>query len=263
MLLTSVLCALALSGGANAANAVSPGVWRHIPNPPAAGFHEVSATFKVDTSSERTTGYYAASQWSFQGHDVHYFGIQPREPGSEKTGHIAYSVFGKGSTVADSKLCYSSADGGSGVSCAIEIDLDYGREYKIVSKVVETKNGSLRWQGTIYDDAGHDLATLGSFWTDTTYGGLSGKVTQWLEWYPFNGDGGLEPEQRACVPHIKVHYGLPTGYACGNEYTGVKDSEKQPAIGDKCAVKAGTPNQRISYDPNGATVIEGGFLPKV
>ncbi|WOO77476.1 uncharacterized protein LOC62_01G001055 [Vanrija pseudolonga] len=161
--------------------ATTPGAWFKFPTVPANGFETVSAKYWIDPSSNWTTGYYAATQWSFQGAwpDVQYFGLQPRSKGDgTTTGHLVYSVFGNGSR----------------------------------SKVVERgADGSRRWNGTFIDDQAGKRTPIASFWTDASYGGLSGSVSQWLEYYPFNGMSPL-PSEHPCQPKFHIYYGKPNNY---------------------------------------------------
>lgn len=251
-MLYTLLSALALSTAVTA----GPGAWYTVPNMPAGGFETVSAKFNMDSSSTHITGYYAATQWSFTGHDVQYFGLQPYTPGSRKTtGHITYSVFGPGSKVGDPKQCNGGADGGSGVSCWLDIDLDYDRWYTIESKVVEkTSDGSRRWNGTLIDESTGKRTYVASFWTDASYGALSRSVVQWLEWYPYNGDG-LTPQTRPCQPYFKMHYQRPIGD--GNQAPVSK--EKPTSLDDKCANAIGLPNYRSEFDVNGNLLITAGI----
>lgn len=233
-----------------------PNVWYKVPNAPAEGFESVSAKFNMDPSSTHVTGYYAATQWSFTGHDVHYFGVQPFTPGSRSTtGHLAYSVFGPGSKSGDPNQCNGGADGGSGVSCWLDIDIDYGRWYTIESTVVEkTTDGSRRWNGTLIDDQGK-RTYIASFWTDASYGALSQTVTQWLEWYPYNGDG-LTPQTRPCQPPFTMHYGRPTA---GNNVAPIAATDNG-SKDDECAWAAGYPNTKAEFLGDGTLQLSAGFL---
>lgn len=253
-MLLSLLAALASAPLALA----GPIVWYTVPNTPAEGLESVSAKFNMDPSSTHIRGYYAATQWHFKGHDVQYFGVQPFTPGTKKTtGHITYSVFGKGSHSGDPKQCSSGADGGSGVSCWLDIDLDYGRWYTIESTVVEkTAEGSRRWNGTLIDDEG-SKTHIASFWTDASYDALSGRASQWLEWYPYNTDR-LTPQTRPCQPPFKVRYGRPTAGSNVAPISPTSDGSKD----DKCAWAAGYPNTKAEFESDGTLLISAGFLNK-
>lgn len=253
MLLT-VLTALVVSSSVLA----GPGAWYKVPNVPAGGFESLSAKFMMDRHSKPVTGYYAATQWFFQGHDVQYWGLQPYTKGERNTtGHITYSVFGPGSTLGDPERCNPGADGGAGASCWLDIDLDFGRWYTIESKVVEkTADGSRRWNGTLIDDQGA-RTYIASFWTDGTYGAMSDSCIQWLEWYKFNGDG-LTPETRPCQPPFTMHYQRPIGD--GNQAPVSKDAGGK--LDDKCAIAAGIPNYTTEFDSDGNLLITAGILNK-
>lgn len=235
-----------------------PGAYFGYNNSPSTGYTSLSAKYFIDPASNWTTGYYASTEWHFTGHDDQYFGLQPRSPGGKTTGHLVYSVFGKGSTVGDPARCSGGADGGSGVSCSYDIDLSPGQWYTIESTVVERKpDGSQRWNGTLVADSTGVRTYIASFWTDASYGNLKGDGMQWLEWYRFNGDG-LTPATRPCQPYFKVHYGVPT--LSDGTVTTTMSSLFGGSLDDECAVTKGTNNYRSSKQADGSLLIEAGIL---
>lgn len=250
----TIIAGLALAAPALA----GPGSWFSVPTGTGDGFESVSAKFYIDPSSTWIDGYYMATQWSFTGHDVHYFGLQPRSTGAT-TGHLVYSVFGPGSAIGDPKQCNGGADGGSGVTCWKDIDFEAGRWYTIESTVVQTdpKLGR-RWNGTLVDDAGQ-RTYIASFWTDESYGKLSQSVAQWLEWYKFNG-GNLTPAERECQPKFKAHYGLPTAHVGGKDIPGEKPSPFEGSIDDKCATAANKNNYISEIGADNTLTITAGIL---
>lgn len=257
MLFTTVLLTLLSATGISARQPGRNIVWYHAENKPVGGFDSISAKYYIDPASTRIRGYYSATQWGFEGHDVQYFGIQPQTPGTRNTtGHLAYSVFGKGSSIGDPARCSMSADGGPGVSCWLDIDIEFGRWYTIESKVVEkTADGSRRWNGTLVDDSTGKRTYIASFWTDASYGGLGTTASQWMEWWPWNVDG-LTEATRPCQKWYKTTFQRPIGNGVQ-----VPIAKPQPdTIDDKCATLAGKPNFHSEFDSNGYFVCTAGIL---
>lgn len=254
-MLLSVLSSLVLSAPALA----GPINWWTAPKR-EGGYEKVSAKFYVDPSSPWKKGYYASTQASFVGHDIQYFGIQPRE--GQFSGHLTYSVFGKGSSVGDPARCSGGADGGAGVSCSLTgINLNKGEWYEIVSAVVEHGEKGRRWNGTLIDSHGKETY-IASFWTDDSYGPLDGHGAQWLEWYPFNSIQSTPPAQRDCQPRFIARYERPTLYV-GDQQIHATDNGEIPkgTIDDKCAVKANAPNYNVGRHPDYIQINAGIYNP--
>lgn len=254
MIYATVLAALA---AAAPALATTPGAWFQFANTPADGFESVSASFWIDPKSTWTTGYYAATSWAFKGHDVQYFGVQPRSNGDgTTTGHLAYSVFGPGTSIGDPAQCKTTADGGAGTSCWLDINFEAGRWYTIESTVVEKPaDGSRRWNGTFIDDQG-TRTHIASFWTDSSFGALDGTgISQWLEWYEFNGDTRA-PADRPCQPWFKTFFGKPQAQG----QTAVGQSLNHGAIDDSCAVAHNSNNYLSQWTVDGSLVATAGIF---
>lgn len=257
-MLLSALSSLLLSAPALAA---SPAAWWTSPAR-SDGYEKMSAKFYVDPASTWKQGYYAATQATFAGHDVLYFGIQPRE--GEWSGRLVFSVFGKGSEVGDPSRCHGGADGGSGVSCAMDgLNLNKGEWYTITAAVVERGDKGRRWNGTMTDSQGQDTY-IASFWTDDSYGALKGSGSQWLEWYTFNGLwDSTTAAQRDCQPPFTVQYERPTLYV-GDQEVHCTDVGKQfqGTIDDKCAVEATAPNYSVERGSDYVKISGGIHTPQ-
>ncbi|ODV76604.1 uncharacterized protein CANTADRAFT_38144, partial [Suhomyces tanzawaensis NRRL Y-17324] len=117
-------------------------------------------------------GYYYGTMFYFATQDAGYFGPQPRKEGS--INHLTYSVFGYGPTT-DHPNCSKGADGGPGVSCAVDFPWEYGKNYtQIMERTAQNDDGSNRWTGTLIDDAtGETVVTIGEYWTPKNYSLLS------------------------------------------------------------------------------------------
>ncbi|RSH77395.1 uncharacterized protein EHS24_003358 [Apiotrichum porosum] len=242
-----------------------------LPNKPANGWETVSSKFWFDPNSIRASGYYAAAQWWFSDNtDVFYFGLQPMGKNDSmanlgQNGLAIFSCFGKGVNVVDSELCYGSADGGDGVSCRLNVNLDFGHWYEIIASLVDIDaTGRRTWNGTLVDDQGTPTH-IGSWSTDPSFGAIKGDVAQWFEFYSFNGQEAIPYSQKECQFYTSVHFGLPTGYPHGPSGPAVQAGPHTGVgkliIGDKCAVAANTPNQKESFGADGSVTITGGFLP--
>lgn len=259
----TIITALAMAAPlALAGHGPAPVSWFTVPKQ-GDGFESVSSKFFIDPSSTWTTGYYAATSWNFNGHDIQYFGLQPRSDGDGKTtGHLAYSVFGPGSAIGDPERCSGGADGGAGVSCALDIDFQAGRWYTIESTVVQhdAKLGR-RWNGTFIDDATGERTYIASFWTNESYGKLSPGGAQWLEWYPFNLEKRPEAE-RECQPPFTARYGIPTAYVDGKKFIAGKGNLSPDRMDDKCAVEAGRGNWETEFAADNTLTIRAGILNK-
>jgi hypothetical protein len=230
-----------------------PGAWYTTGNPEESSEH-VAAKFCIDPSSQWAQGYYAAAQFHFQGHDVHYFGLQPRTSEKNTTGHLTYSVFGNGSSVGDPQRCRGGADGGSGVSCSMKINFEAGKWYTIESTVVEKRDGSRRWNGTFIDDTGK-RTYIASFWTDASYKTIGWQSGQWLEWYEYN-NNGKTPAENECTPYFKMHYGKPMVNGKPSKkyafFKGRKD--------DKCAIAHNQNNYNNVLTEDGDLLITSGMF---
>lgn len=260
----SVLTVLATAASTAVAYGPGPGWWYTTPGRPGDGWEFATTKFFIAANSTRRNGHYAASQYHYTGHDVQYFGIQPHDVNDKRgtNAHVVYSVFGKGSTIGDPDRCIGTADGGAGVSCSLNIDLDFGRWYTIESAVVDKKaDGTRRWNGTLVDDAGK-RTYIASFVTDATYQGLNGIVANWLEWFPYNVDKKT-PEQRECQPWFQVHYSRPQltddkGVVAQSVSWATAPSGNR--TDDKCAVAAKTPNWKAEFQADKSLIITAGIL---
>jgi hypothetical protein len=168
---------------------------------------------------------------------------------------IVYSVFGGGSRPGGSPNCVWGADGGPGVSCAIDLYFEAGTSGRIESRVIGiTPEGERHWEGTFVNEQTGVSAFTGDFYTDASYGSLYGSCFQWLEWWPFNSDG-LTPDQRACHPSFTVRFGAPTAF---NPWTWeperpVAHQLNPNILDDSCALAAGRPNIDVYFnDAEGA-----------
>ncbi|RCI16120.1 hypothetical protein L249_3267 [Ophiocordyceps polyrhachis-furcata BCC 54312] len=175
---------------------------------PAAGLDDIIFPFNVATAPHKT-GFYFAQQFSFKNlPDVGYTGVQPREDkGGAPILHFVFSTFQAGSTTTDSKRCKPGADGGPGVSCAIEIPADYRPDYYF--KVANV--GGATWRGSVISAGGREM-TIGE-WTLPKKGGkIQGSQVGFVEYYPWN---SVSSHDCRHLPMTEATFGHPLSSTAG------------------------------------------------
>jgi Ricin-type beta-trefoil lectin domain len=150
-----------------------------IPNTPSSGLTNITFPLTVNPATAHQAGIYFAQQFSFQ-HDVAgYTGLQPRaNSGGHERLHGVFSVFGDGTSTSDPN-CSAGADGGSGVSCAVEFDGVYGHPYAL--KVART--GADTWSGTATDTVTGASVHIGTYTVPSGSGNLQGSQGGFVEYY--------------------------------------------------------------------------------
>ncbi|KAG0033534.1 hypothetical protein BGZ82_006075 [Podila clonocystis] len=127
---------------------------------PSDGPSDITFSFNMAKAPHKS-GFYFAQQFNFHNvAKVGYTGLQPRE---DKNGasivHAAFSSF-QGGTTTKHPNCYVGADGGPGVSCAVDYAGDYSHTYNLV---VENTEGTT-WRGTLVDTVTRTSTVVGE-WT--------------------------------------------------------------------------------------------------
>jgi hypothetical protein len=153
------------------------------------------------------TTYFWAHQWSFQGGDVGYFGLQAhdlRDDGS--TGKLA--VFSVWSAVgcADNPGCHGGVEGTPFWTCRLGYEWVAGRTYRL--GLNRTTPGW--WRAWVTDVAAGATAVVGSIQVPSRWGGLDLAARDslvWTEFYGANAPGGVA----SCdlIPHATVRFGVP------------------------------------------------------
>ncbi|KAG8409252.1 hypothetical protein J3458_019368 [Metarhizium acridum] len=111
-----------------------------------------------------------------------YIGIQPRPDNSKgPVVHAAFSSFIPGTKTTDAN-CRGGADGGPGVSCAVQITGNPDNTYDL--KVQNT--GGTTWSGTMIDTVTGAETHIGSWTLPAGTKGLKGSWQGFVEWWPFN-----------------------------------------------------------------------------
>ncbi|KIM79099.1 hypothetical protein PILCRDRAFT_98226 [Piloderma croceum F 1598] len=185
------------------------GISWSVTNVPASGLTTITFPFSI-ADSPHQTGYFFAQQFNFNGQsDVGYTGLQPRpDSGGKPVIHAAFSSFIDGTTTADSN-CTPGADGGPGVSCAVEFSAPYQDGYQLVVR----NTGGTTWDGTVVDTTTGSSVHIGSWTLPSGTGGIKGSQVGFVEYYPWNSG----THTCSSLPFTSVTFGVPTtGGAIGS-----------------------------------------------
>ncbi|KAF9382840.1 hypothetical protein CPB97_006912 [Podila verticillata] len=176
---------------------------------PSGGLNDITFPFNIANAPHKT-GYFFAQQFSFQGiSDVGYIGLQPRPDSNGKSIiHAVFSSFQRGTTSIHPN-CHEGADGGPGVSCAVDIIGDYSHTYNMV---VENIQGTLTWRGSLVDTATGASTTVGQWTLPAGAGKLINRQVGFVEYYPWN-DGRSHP--CSTLPKTEVTFDNPTSKTAG------------------------------------------------
>jgi hypothetical protein len=149
-----------------------------VPGVPAEGLTNITFPITVNPATAHKSGTYFAQQFDFP-HAFGYTGLQPRENsgGSERLS-ARFSTFTDGATTSD-PLCHEGADGGPGVTCAVDFDAVYGHRYDI--KVERTSADT--WAGTARDTVSGASVHLGTWTLPAGSGNLQGSQGGFVEYY--------------------------------------------------------------------------------
>ncbi|PPQ74405.1 hypothetical protein CVT25_006861 [Psilocybe cyanescens] len=197
-----------------------------VTNIPSAGLTDITFPIAI-IEADHITGYYFAQQFNFVGvSDVGYTGIQPRpDSGGKAVLHGVFSNFINGSTTSDNATCSPGADGGPGVSCSVEWNGVYGRQYNF--EVMTT--GNRVWVGTVVDSITGERIHIGSFTLPEGTQGITSSQSGFVEWFPWN--GGLPPNHCAHLPYQKTFFGNPVTRHVGSVGTQSKSYEYGDCVG--------------------------------
>lgn len=127
----------------------------------------------------RTSGYYLAQQFGFNGVDVGYTGLQLcPDSRRRQVVHAAFSSFQNGTTTKH-KNCHSGADGSLGVRCALDIFGDYSHFYNITVK----NTGGTTWRGTLIDTVTGKSDVIGEWMLPSSAGKMLNGRVSFFEYY--------------------------------------------------------------------------------
>lgn len=155
--------------------------WRFT-SAPADGLNDVTFPFNIAKAPHKA-GYYFAQQFNFHNvTDVGYTGLQPRPDfrGNEVV-HAAFSSFQAGTTT-NHPNCHMGADGGPGVSCAVDIIGNYTHTYNLEVKNVR---GTM-WRGTLIDTVTRKATVVGEWTLPAGAGKIVNGQVGFVEYYNWN-----------------------------------------------------------------------------
>ncbi|KAI8062583.1 hypothetical protein BC940DRAFT_308589 [Gongronella butleri] len=205
---------------------------------PAGGLTDVTFPLAMP-NAPHVAGFYFAQQYNFANNGLGYTGLQPRSDRNGKSiVHGVFSSFVKGSTTDDAN-CHSGADGGAGVSCAVEIEATYNTVYNLVVKSV----GNNKWTGTLVDTKSQNKTHIGSY-TLPAAGNIEKSQVGFVEYYPWNA-----MPSHACtdLPWTQAFFGNPTTTTAGAS----KGTVGKPYIYGDCTTSAA--NFTFTTDTSGFT----------
>ncbi|PFH60105.1 hypothetical protein XA68_11460 [Ophiocordyceps unilateralis] len=170
---------------------------------PAGGFDDISFPINM-VNAPHARGFYFAQQFSFEGvKNVAYTGLQPQADAKGKPIiHALFSTFQGGSTTSD-KNCHQGADGGAGVSCAIEIPASYEDTYHLKVQHVQ----GTTWRGYLINKSGRGAEMKIGEWTlPQGAGKLQSSQIGFVEYFPWNS----KPSHKCGdLPRTEVTFGYP------------------------------------------------------
>ncbi|KAE8412285.1 hypothetical protein BDV36DRAFT_288008 [Aspergillus pseudocaelatus] len=177
-------------------------------NIPSTGLRDITFPISI-ANAPREEGFYFAQQFSFNGvSDVGYTGLQPRpDANGASIIHAVFSSFVPGSTSTDEN-CSDGADGGAGVSCAVEIPASYAPMYHLVIKNTE----GTTWTGTLVDTVNNNETHIGEYTLPSGTGGIKESQVGFVEYYPWN----AVPEHTCdSLPYTNATFLNPTSSESG------------------------------------------------
>ncbi|KAJ5198926.1 Protein of unknown function DUF3472 [Penicillium cf. griseofulvum] len=199
----SLLFALPFLQSAAAQGGGMVGIGWSVEKVPEEGLKEIF--FPMDVSgAPQESGFYFAQQFGFVNQDnVGYTGLQPRQNvNGLPVIHGVFSSFNAGTT-SDDPNCSEGADGGPGVSCAVEIVSPYEHQYQLHIKNTE----GTKWVGTLVDVVKGNSTQIGSYTLPAGSKGLQSSQLGFVELYKWND----EKKDHVCsdVPKQGVIFGAP------------------------------------------------------
>ncbi|KAG0301999.1 hypothetical protein BGZ98_007874 [Dissophora globulifera] len=150
---------------------------------PSDGLNDITFPFNI-ANAPHVSGFYFAQQFGFYNvENISYTGLQPQPDSNGKSiVHAAFSSF-EGGTTTNHPNCYSGADNGPGVSCAVDIIGNYNHTYNLV---VENTNGTT-WRGTLVDTETSSSTVVGEWTLPQEAGKIINGQGGFVEYYTWNG----------------------------------------------------------------------------
>ncbi|KLP21203.1 uncharacterized protein LW94_9390 [Fusarium fujikuroi] len=176
----------------------------------SAGIDDITFPMKMQ-GTPREEGLYFAQQFGWKGiNDIGYIGLQPRpDKNGKQVIHAAFSSFQKGTT-STHKHCTAGADGGAGLSCAINIFGDYSHLYHLTVKHI----GGTRWRGVLTDTVTGTSNVIGEYTLPSSARKMTNGQDGFFEYYEWNTDG-IKHHNCRSQPFGQVFIGDPTTKTSG------------------------------------------------
>ncbi|MGW6154099.1 hypothetical protein ACWFRM_13325 [Streptomyces sp. NPDC055144] len=173
-------------------------------------------------SAPDASGIYFAYYTTLESGTRPYAGFQPKPAVDGKpTLQAIFSSFNANATTTDSH-CKYGADGGAGVSCAVQFPYTKGTMYAVeLSRVSDDGTTQLMNGEVVNTETGADVAHIGSFRLPVASGRFKAADQGFIEPYLTAG----------CSQQVTVTYGKPAGTEGGNKYTGSLPTVTDPASG--------------------------------
>jgi Domain of unknown function (DUF3472) len=187
------------------------------------------------------TTYFWAHQWSFEGGDVGYFGLQAhdqRDDGS--AGRLAVFSIWSAIGCAGNPGCHGGVEGAPFWTCRLAYEWVSGRAYRL--RVARRDRGW--WSASVTDRASGTEALVGSLQVPRRWGGLDLAArgsSVWTEFYGANVLGGIAAPE--LVPHASVRFGTP----------GANDWTVAPTVHDNRLGEGDFDNSVVADVPDGVT----------
>ncbi|KAK0374679.1 hypothetical protein CLIM01_07972 [Colletotrichum limetticola] len=176
---------------------------------PSAGLSQITFPMSME-GAPRKSGFYFAQQFGFHGvNDIGYTGLQPRPDNQRRqVVHAVFSSFQKGTTTKH-KNCSPGADGGPGVSCALDIFGDYSHVYNLAV----WNTGGTTWRGTLHDTVTGKSHVIGEWTLPSSAGKILNGESGFVEYYNWN--DGKPSHVCSKLPFTQVFFGNPTSKTQG------------------------------------------------
>ncbi|EYE99202.1 uncharacterized protein EURHEDRAFT_408467 [Aspergillus ruber CBS 135680] len=177
-----------------------------IANVSSSGLKDITFPMAMP-NAKHEGGLYFAQQFDFVGADgVGYTGLQPMADTSNGSMvHAVFSSFVAGTKSTDTENCSDGADGGPGVSCAIEIPAPYSHPYNLV---IKNTHGTT-WTGTLVDAVLGNATRIGSYTLPAGSGGVGSSQAGFVEYFLFNVEDAEEKGECGKVPRADVTFWPP------------------------------------------------------
>ncbi|KAF5856082.1 hypothetical protein ETB97_007882 [Aspergillus alliaceus] len=195
-----------------------------VSNIPSTGLKDITFPISIANAPHKE-GFYFAQQYAFNGvSDIGYTGLQPRpDANGASIIHAVFSSFIPGSTSNDAN-CHDGADGGAGVSCAVEIEASYANTYHLAVKNTQ----GTTWTGTLVDTTSNTETHIGEYTLPSGTGGIKKSQVGFVEYYPWNSAGGHTCDS---LPYTNATFGTPTSTESGVQGTVSKPYEYGDCVG--------------------------------